>query len=79
MKKMTLTNNFHNTEITILVPDNTEDQKEAWEYLQSEALRVYPESSRYGTPVSSSKEYRRLKHVQDTLCSDINCYCGTVR
>jgi hypothetical protein len=76
MKKMTLTNNFHNTEMTIMVPEHVETQQEAWDWVQYEEMKEYTP----GEPVSTGPFYRKRRRIENTLCTgDSCCSCGTVR
>jgi hypothetical protein len=66
MKKMTLTNSFHGTEVTILVRDETESPAEAIQILEWRAAR---------DPAAA----RALRRVWRDLCGIPGCQCGTVR
>jgi hypothetical protein len=67
MKKMTLKNSFHNTEVTMLVPNGIETQREALDRLEQRAANGDPSF------------VRTLRRVQRALCGVEGCQCGTVR
>jgi hypothetical protein len=72
MKKMKLKNSFHNTEITILVPDGIHSEKEAWIWVQSCAERSKVNGS-------SNPAKRLLRRVTRKLCPNhTECKCGVV-
>ena len=71
-KKITLTNSFHNTEITIQVPANNDTQSEAWIDLQADAAG-------YGNPRDAKNAKAKLARVRRVLCGIRGCQCGTVR
>ena len=67
MKKVTLKNSFHGTEIAILhEEDNAAD---AWQEIQSAAAMEY----HYGPA------RRRLARIRNRLCGSTDCKCGVVR
>lgn len=65
--KITLTNAFHGTTCTVLVPTDITDQREAWYYLQEQA--------NFG----GCTERRRLARVRRALCPLSTCKCGVLR
>ena len=65
--KITLTNSFHGTTCTVVVPTDIRDPHEAWLYLQ--------ELANFG----GATERRRLARVRRTLCPLSNCRCGVLR
>jgi hypothetical protein len=66
MKKMTMKNSFHDTEVTILVPNGI-DHADAYSWLERRADR-WDEAAA-----------RTLRRVRRTLCGITGCSCGTVR
>jgi hypothetical protein len=70
MKKMTLTNDFHNTEVTILVPTHITDMYEAWEWMEEKTQ---------GYPPYDYKLERKFKRVKRALCGVDGCCCGVIR
>lgn len=71
MKNMTLTNNFHNTEVTVRVPNCISSETEAWNWICKERER----RSGYLFWVA----YRRYNRVKKELCGITGCCCGIVR
>ena len=67
MHKITLSNNFHNTEITVLTDYDTAG--ETWYHTQEPVFAGYPTAAQRA-------KYRRVKNV---LCGSDDCQCGTVR
>lgn len=69
--RITLRNDFHNTEITVLSEyDNPSD---TWHHIQ-ENLHTYNAAD---APTAAEKaRYRRIKNA---LCGSADCRCGTVR
>ena len=69
--KITLTNDFHNTEITVLSEYDT--QSETWQHIQ-ENIHCYHASN---APTQAQRaRYRKIKNA---LCGSDDCSCGTVR
>jgi hypothetical protein len=70
---VTLTNNFHNTEVRVRIPDSVvdgpDDQERAWAWLQAGNL---PE--RFG----GDSRRRVCRRVEQALCG-CDCECGVVR
>ena len=67
MRKITLTNSFHDTEITVLTEYDSEG--ETWFHIHEPIFCGNP------TPAQRAK-YRRVRNV---LCGSDDCTCGTVR
>lgn len=67
MHKITLTNSFHGTSTTVLVPDSVANQRDAWLLLQEQAND------------GSARERRRLARVRRALCPYADCQCGGLR
>lgn len=67
MKKITLTNSFHDTEIAVL--SDYDSASETWYHIQEPIFAGYP------TPAEKAK-YRR---VRNALCGYEDCMCGIVR
>ena len=67
MHKVTLSNAFHGTTCTVLVPGGIQGQHEAWAYLQEQAND------------GGARERRRLTRVRRTLCPSRDCKCGGLR
>jgi len=72
MKKMTLKNDFHNTIISVLVPDNIAagGAADTWFYLQTQVHGV-------AHPIEAAKA--RLRRIKRVLCGRTGCTCGGVR
>lgn len=69
MIKVTLVNNFHGTEASVMMEEGTTPH-EAWETLQALANQEFG----YG------KEKRRLRRVEKELCPSYpDCACGGYR
>ena len=69
MNKITLTNSFHNTEVTVL--SDYDSQAETWFHLQL-AQRAYHSKD-------NSADYKKYRKVFNVLCGQRDCCCGTVR
>lgn len=72
MKTVTLKNSFHNTEITIRVPEGWIDFEGGlplWDEIQL--------ASHVST--SGSPDKRRENKIRRALCGMADCSCGTVR
>ena len=69
MNKITLTNSFHNTAVTVL--SDYDSQEEAWYHIQM-APRAYHSRD-------NSAEYKKYRRVFNALCGQSNCCCGVVR
>ena len=67
MHKITLSNRFHNTEVSILAPMGIDTEVEAWMWLQEQGYHFH--SPRRST-------YLRVRRV---LCGMSDCSCGIVR
>ena len=67
MKKVTLKNSFHNTELTILSEE--ENAATAWQEIQMAAAV----EDHYGPA------RRRLARIRNRLCGSTDCKCGVVR
>lgn len=67
MKKITLTNDFHKTEITVL--SNFDTASETWYNIQLARWDGF-------APPAAKAKYRR---VYRALCGIDGCCCGTVR
>ena len=67
MHKITLTNSFHGTCTTVLVPDSIKDQNDAWWHIQWQAND------------GGARERRRLSRVRRALCPHSDCQCGGLR
>jgi len=71
MKKMTLKNKFHNTEVMVVVPDNIASSAgEAWFFIQDQV---------YGASHPTEAAKARLRRVRNALCGRTGCTCGVVR
>jgi len=68
MKKITLRNSFHGTEIEILAPDYCEGSLDAWAWAQEEVYRDQTNAAK-----------QRLRKIERTLCGCEGCQCGGVR
>jgi len=66
-RKITLTNTFHHTTCTVIVPAGIANQRDAWEHLQELAHRGGP------------ADRRRLTRVRQALCPWNDCRCGVLR
>lgn len=66
MKKVTITNSFHNTQVTVVSDAST--GREAWEQIVGEAF-----GANHPTPADKAK-YRR---VMKALCGIDGCQCGS--
>jgi hypothetical protein len=74
--KTTLKNSFHNTEITITVPDDIrERQLSAWDYVQLQDHQAAQDRKTY----ANSSSHRLLLKIKKTLCGTSDCSCGIVR
>ncbi len=74
MKKVTLTNSFHNTSAVVCVHPSVAnlDQREIYRWLQSEAYN--------GKGLNSNQaEKQKLKRIWQKLCGSNDCKCGVVR
>ena len=71
MKKVTLTNSFHNTSCAVMVPDAIADlgQSEIWNNI------TYPLYTGSATPAQKA----RIRRIERTLCGSNDCTCGVVR
>ena len=71
MVKATLTNSYHGTATTVIVPDiyAARGQDEVWWYIERRANRVD------ATPADKA----RLRRVRAALCGYRDCKCGVVR
>ena len=71
MTKVTLTNSFHGTRVTVIVPDiyAARGQDEVWQFIQRRADRID------ATPADKA----RLRRVWKALCGYRDCTCGVVR
>ena len=71
MKRMTLENSFHETNVTILVPSDVDNQADAWYWISQEASREW----------TSGPARARYNRVRRTLCPSHRegCKCGVVR
>jgi len=71
MKKVVLKNKFHNTIISVVVPDHVAaaGAAETWFFIQAQV-----HGSR---PTEAAKA--RLRRVRNTLCGRAGCTCGVVR
>ena len=67
MHKITLRNNYHSTEITVL--SKYQSESETWYHIQEPVFSGYP-------TLAQRAKYRR---VHNTLCGADDCLCGTVR
>ena len=67
MNKITLTNSFHNTEVTVL--SNYDSQAETWFHIQ---WRAYHSKN-------NSADYKKHRKVFNALCGQRDCCCGVVR
>lgn len=64
-KKITLRNDFHNTEVTILT--SADSPREAWEEIQ------------LGICAHDPGSIRKARRIEKALCGMSDCRCGTVR
>lgn len=71
MKKITLKNDFHNTEITVISDYDT--ARETWYHIQ-ENIHAY-RAGDAPTPAQKAR-YRRIFKA---LCGSDDCCCGVVR
>lgn len=71
MTKVTLTNSFHRTATTVIVPDSiaAQGQIEVWRYIDRRAHRIE------ATPADKA----RVRRVWASLCGKRDCMCGVVR
>jgi len=72
MKKIVLKNKFHNTEVTVSVPNEVAaaGAADTWFFLQEQVHGV-------GRPTEAAKA--RIRRVRNALCGRRDCTCGVVR
>lgn len=67
MKKVTLTNSFHNTKVVVLTDNNS--FADAWAEIQIAAA----------SEQSYGPARRKLARIRNVLCGSHDCCCGIVR
>ena len=68
MKKVTIKNYFHGTQVVVLAGEN-DDEQETWFQIQAAANEERE---------ASGPAHRKLRRVERTLCGFEGCTCGTV-
>ena len=70
MKRVTIRNNFHNTEARIMVPEILTTTEEAVEWMERESEEEYRRFGRYGL------KRKKLLEMRRKLCGIKECRCG---